>query len=206
MYRKLEEHVFKRGADVKKFDLRRVLLETIEERREFLDSYPVATSLKNVSKQKVHDAYIDKIHSEIENRFKGDSLSNEEVASLVNNVIEALFRAIQSDFAAGIIVAGYGSDEMFPSLCSVEIDGRIAGQLKITESSHKTIKDATDKGQVVYFAQTDVIERLLKGVDPEFVEKTTEFIHRAVMQVADTIETALRRKKSRKKRENRVKI
>lgn len=196
---KLDEYVFRRGGDIRKFDLRRVLLETIEERQEFLGEFPVATSLSDMmSKQKVHDAYFEKIYSEIEKRFKGDTLSDEEVAGLVNNVIEALLRAIPSDFAAGIIVAGYGADEMFPSLCSVEIDGRVAGRLKITEIEHKTIKDSSDNGQVVYFAQTEVIERLLKGVDPVFVEKTTEFIRRAVMQVAETIETALRKKKMTK--------
>jgi hypothetical protein len=196
---KLEEYVFSRGGDIRNFNLRRVVLETIEEREEFLRNFPVATSLKEVSRQKVHDVYFDKIHVEIEGRFKGDAISDEESAGLVNNVIEALLRAIQSDFAAGIIVAGYGSEQMFPSLCAVEIDGRVAGHLKITESSHKTIKDASDKGQVVYFAQTDVIERLLKGVDPEFVERTTEFIHRAVTQVAETLENALRKKRISKK-------
>lgn len=192
--RKLNDFLFT-GGMVQKFELRRVLLETIEERQEFLKHFPVANSLAETSKQKVHDAYFEKINAEIEKRFKGDRLSDEEIPGLINNIIEALFRAIQSDFAAGIIVAGYGSDEMFPSLCAIEIDGRVAGQLKITESSQKTIKDSSDKGQVVYFAQTDVIERLLKGVDPEFVEKTTEFIHRAVIQVAETVETALRKKR-----------
>ena len=198
--RKIQNYVFS-GPDgtIQKldseFNIRRVLLATIEERQEFLRQFPVANSLAEIPRQRIYDDYSEKIHAEIEKRFRGDTLSQEEIASLINNVIEALLRAISSDFAAGIIVAGYGTDEMFPSLCAVEVDGRVAGHVKITNSSYKTIKDLTDKGQVVYFAQTDVIERLLRGVDPEFVEKTTEFIHRAITQVAGAIETALRSKR-----------
>jgi hypothetical protein len=132
--------------------------------------------------------------------FRGKIPSDQETAGIINVVIESLLRAYPSDFAAGIIVAGYGSDEMFPSICAVEIDGRVAGRLKITETTEKSIAVSPDTGQVVYFAQTDVIERLLKGVDPEFVAKTTEFIHRAVTQVAESIETALRARRISKRR------
>ena len=68
---KLDEYVFRRGGDIRKFDLRRVVLETIEEREEFLRNFPVATSLKEVTRQKVHDVYFDKIHGEIENSVHG---------------------------------------------------------------------------------------------------------------------------------------
>lgn len=195
---KIQNYVFSKGItpfDPKEFDIRRVLLETIEERQEYVAEFPVARSLENTSRQTTHDAYIDKIYEQIDKRFTGDKLTDQEVAGLVNIIIESLLRAIPSDFAAGIIVAGYGLKEVFPSLSAVEIDGRVAGRLKVIDSSHKKITDADDKGQVVYFAQTDVIERLLKGVDPEFVEKTTIFIHEAVTQVAQTIEAALRRKR-----------
>ena len=89
---------------------------------------------------------------------------------------------------------------MFPSICAVEIDGRVASRLKITETTNKRIAESADGGQVVYFAQTDVIERLLKGVDPEFVEKTTQFIRKAVTQVAESIEEALRTRRISQRR------
>ena len=89
---------------------------------------------------------------------------------------------------------------MFPSICAVEIDGRVASHLKITETTSKSIAESADSGQVVYFAQTDVIERLLKGVDPEFVEKTTQFIRKAVTQVAESIEEALRTRRISQRR------
>ena len=196
--RKIQNYIFSREItpfDPKEFDIRKVVLETIEERQVYLSNFPVANSLEGTSLQKIHDAYVDKLCEGIEKQFTGERLTDQEIAGLVNIIIEALLRAIPSDFAAGIIVAGYGSEEMFPSLSAVEIDGRVSGRLKITDSSHKKIIDAADKGQVVYFAQTDVIERLLKGVDPEFVEKTTVFIRKAVIQVAESIEEALRRKR-----------
>jgi hypothetical protein len=55
--------------DAEKFNFPKVLLETIEERQEFIDQYPIASSLTDVKRQHVQDAYVDKIYGEIEKRF-----------------------------------------------------------------------------------------------------------------------------------------
>jgi ribosomal protein L17 len=108
---------------------------------------------------------------------------------------------------AGVVVAGYGSQETFPSVHAVEVDGRVLGKLKFSKVDSRSIATSSDGGQVIYFAQTDVIERLLGGADPRFVRKTTEFIGMAVTKVADAIDSALRRRRlSKAKASERQKL
>ena len=80
----------------------------------------------------------------------------------------------------GLIVCGFGGDELFPSLCSVEIDGYVEGRLRYRISRNVTIDRGQEMGNAISFAQTDVVERLLKGTDSRFIEGAREFIRENV--------------------------
>lgn len=192
----LENHTIKKGN----FDVRKMLSETVEKRKGYLESKDVAESLKDVDPARVQDAYGERIRELIVERFRGQKLADEELRALLELVILALLRAIPSDFVAGIVVAGFGEEETFPAVFAAEVDGRVAGKLKVTDLRSDSIATSQDGGQVIYFAQTDVIQRLLKGVDPQFVSRTAEFIERAVTQVAESIEKATRRKRTSAKK------
>lgn len=189
-------HSFKRQD----FDIRETLKQVIGRRKTYLEQFPIAESLEGIELQTLREAYSDKIQQMLDARFQGQNLTEEESEGLTDLVIQSLLRSISSDFAAGVVVAGYGSTETFPALFAAEVDGRVAGKLKVTDVKSHSIPNLEAGGQVIYFAQTDVIERLLKGVDPEFVEKTSAFIERAVIEVAETLEKATRTKRMSKKK------
>ena len=67
---------------------------------------------------------------------------------------------------SGIVMVGYGEREIFPSVCSSKIFGRLGDDLvhELIDSSH-----ITDEGQaMVYpFAQTDVINTFIRGIDDD---------------------------------------
>lgn len=169
-------------------------------RTEEINKFPVADSLKDTSPEKLIESYSAEIERLAKEKFVGRELTEPELARFKAIIAEALLRAYPSRFVAGIVVAGYGADETFPSVHSVEVDGRVLGKLKYSNIDSRSIATSSDEGQVIYFAQTDVIQRLLGGADPRFVEKTAEFITVAVTKVAEAIETALRPKKLSKAR------
>ena len=65
---------------------------------------------------------------------------------------------------SGIVMVGYGEREIFPSVCSVRIFGRLGNDL-----IHETIESnrITDEGQsmVIPYAQRDVINTFIRGID-----------------------------------------
>jgi len=71
---------------------------------------------------------------------------------------EGLFRY------SGIVMVGYGEREIFPSVCSVRIFGRLGNDL-----IHEAVDSnrITDEGQsmVIPFAQRDVINTFIRGID-----------------------------------------
>lgn len=173
-------------------ELDKLIDEYFTERAKWVEKFPVADSLKDVTPAALVEAYSERIEALATKRFAGRELTPQELVRFKSLVAEVLLRVIPSRFMAGVVVAGYGSKETFPSVHAVEVDGRVLGKLKFSNADSRSIATSPDGGQVIYFAQTDVIQRLLGGADPRFVGKTVEFIEVAVTKVADAIENALR--------------
>lgn len=72
-----------------------------------------------------------------------------------------------SDYYTGIVIAGYGKKEVFPSMFRIQIDGMLGRELKITDK-YKWSSNPEIKGDIaiVPFAQTDVVYTLLTGISP----------------------------------------
>lgn len=187
--------------------LSKLIFEEIKKRSEYLQQFPVADSLKFLNVAQIIEKYADEIDSLSKERFKPTELSQNELEGIREISGEALLRAFPSGFVAGVVIGGFGCEETFPSVHAIEVDGRVCGRLKITETESKSIATSEDGGQVTHFAQTDVIQRLLEGADPRFIERTSEFIEKAVKTVASTIETATRpRRVSKAKAADREKL
>jgi len=198
----LRDHIFETSGKRRapKFNIRKCLDEVIGQRRQYVDGFSVADSLAQIEPETILAQYSDQFEARFKEKFRGFELTPEESSTFKGLIVEALRRSMPSDFAAGIVVAGYGHTDTFPSVLAAEVDGRVTGVLKISRQEEKSIAKSEDGGQVTYFAQTDVIQRLLGGADPRFVDKSAEFIERAVTQVAESIENALRPSRAGKKR------
>jgi hypothetical protein len=86
----------------------------------------------------------------------------------VFNYIKKFIRnAFWSSATTGIVIAGFGEAELFPSLVSFDLHGVIGGVLRYRE--HKTIdvdRNGT-KAAVLPFAQQGMVERFLHGLDAD---------------------------------------
>jgi hypothetical protein len=123
-------------------------------------------------------------------------------------IFDAFRALIPNTFSTGLIFAGYGSGADYPSVVSVDIHGYIADKLKRSEVRDRAHIDQPAFGYAVSFAQTDVIDRLLGGVDPRFVEKTAEFLSESAEKLCSLIVdlyAARARKKKRTAEEEKVK-
>lgn len=182
-------------------DVSELLLKEIHVELTDLQAVPRADSLENLTIEAVQEGYAELIEERLEERFPSSpshKLTETERKALKTLLATALLSATPSDLATGLVFAGYG-DGAFPSVHAVEVDGRLLGALKFTCIASESINGSGSQGRVVSFAQTDVIERLLGGADPRFVEKTADFIRLAVRKVGDAVETALRSKRTSKR-------
>ena len=71
----------------------------------------------------------------------------------------------------GLVFAGFGNDDRFPSIHSVEIDGIYYNQVRIIQDTKVRIDHRGETAAVVPFAQKDMPERFMYGMDHVFEDK-----------------------------------
>ena len=102
------------------------------------------------------------------------SFSNENKAALVDLCGLVMKSALLSDRITGVVLAGFGEKDRFPTLVSYEIDGMVGGRLKYIENIQVDIDRDGQKAAVVPFAQKDMVERFVYGLDDEVIDSISE--------------------------------
>lgn len=163
------------------------LLTEINSRMERVDDLDDLKSLGRISAEEIEE-----IHRDIEEMtsisFPDNSVGAIHRPPLNNLLVKMLISDISQDTRTGLVICGFGGDDLFPSLHAVTIDGVLSGRLRYEETHNVEITRDVDAvegktrelGTAISFAQTDVIERLLRGVDQRFVDKTKEFLDEAL--------------------------
>ena len=110
------------------------------------------------------------VEEEIKNNFRWLTTGvTKETRLLLRRLVKfALHRAELSSFSTGIVFAGFGKEEICPTLCSFEMDGIVNKKLK---SSRLELVDIDRNGpgaDIKAFAQDEMVERFLQGVDPDY--------------------------------------
>jgi hypothetical protein len=95
-------------------------------------------------------------------------------------IVRAAALAILKDYdqsvLTGLVFAGFGADEIFPSLISYEVYGVVAGRLKYRfdrrfDVDRKLEPDAA----ILPFAQQEMVDRFMYGLDNEFLDLCNRF-------------------------------
>lgn len=106
---------------------------------------------------------------------------------VINLCKMALQKDILSDGRTGLVFAGFGKKELFPTLISFEIDGVIFGRLKFVETNYVDIDRDGARAKVVPFAQKEMVERFLYGLDGDIERNIATFCRNAVSEIKDEI-------------------
>lgn len=83
----------------------------------------------------------------------------------------------------GIVIAGFGSDETFPTLVSFEIDGMVCDRLKYVRTNLVSIDHDGPKALVLPFAQIEIAERFLYGLDEDIQGQVTSFCRKSLPSI-----------------------
>jgi hypothetical protein len=85
----------------------------------------------------------------------------------------------------GIIVAGFGSLDLFPTLISYEIFGMVGDKLRAYQTNHVDIDRDGTRAKVIPFAQKEMVERFLYGLDDDIQRKITDFCRRSIPSIRE---------------------
>lgn len=94
-----------------------------------------------------------------------------EIRLLINELYWRYFRSLNFiGNETGLVFGGYGEKQIYPSISAIKISEVIDNRLRCKEDLSDEISD-TNNGSILPYAQTDVINMFIKGIDPD-IEKT----------------------------------
>lgn len=101
------------------------------------------------------------------------------------DVFERLFQTAYLPNSTGVVVAGYGEADMFPSLVSMRLDGVYDGHLRHTRETDGI--DGKTSALLMPFAQEDVVATFMDGVHPLFNSSLEDAIAILMDRLPETV-------------------
>lgn len=121
------------------------------------------------------------IKSEIKDKIDliiGKKLEDDLIDILVNSCVMIITKKIVAEQYTGIVICGYGKNEIYPHLISNEFIGCYMGKIKKHVERNMDITD-DNSASIIPFAQVDVIGTFMNGIDSEYEDKIIEIIQKS---------------------------
>lgn len=92
----------------------------------------------------------------------------------------------------GLVFAGFGKDEIFPSLIAFEIYGHVAGRLKYIQTNKFDVdRSLVPIATVIPFAQQEMVDRFIYGMDNQFLQLCDSFFDGSLTALRTTLESSI---------------
>lgn len=104
----------------------------------------------------------------------GREIARRDINKLKECAIMILTRKHKLGSRTGIVISGYGDDEIFPSIVSGEFMGFFFGKLKYFITNEGSLNDC--EGAIYPFAQSDVVNTFITGIDNTMIAEIMKTI------------------------------
>ena len=146
-----------------------VIRETIEKQLTMMEDSGESRSMETIDADRIAKACRNEIDEAIEQTFGNLTVLKKDKRLFYQVFKLALKSAKLSRGNSGIVIAGFGCNERFPTLMAVTTDGMIDGKLKISQPYCREIGQVGAYSIIVPFAQTEMVQRFMEGIDPELL-------------------------------------
>ncbi|MCQ8186272.1 hypothetical protein [Parvularcula maris] len=157
----------------------------LDERISILESDPELRFFGSESQPQLSAADIENLESFV-NDFAMLPLPDEVKRKAVRVLELVLLRSFAGGYT-GLVVFGFGKKERFPSLLSFKIGGMIGDRLKYECDYTCDIDRSKPRADIVPFAQRDVVDRFVDGLDQEVRDQLSQYCSNAVNKVLSEV-------------------
>ncbi len=118
--------------------------------------------------------------------FEGIEINDD----IFNAIVELYYNHLRTTnfigIETGIVFGGFGEKEIYPSLISIKVSDVFDNRLRYFDFDKCDIED-NNTGAIMPYAQTDVINMFIKGIDPEIDYTYISVFEKLLKQYTDTI-------------------
>ena len=151
-------------------EMKQIVSKVVKEHYEEWEKTDNIPSITKSYNEEVLNKHKDSIIKAIEEVFEKLPISENETNQL-KRIAASLFSKfpenLKKEDISGVVIAGFGEKDTFPSLKSFYLEGIVNNKLKYEELKFREISISTSSW-VIPFAQTEMVETFMEGVDPDY--------------------------------------
>lgn len=100
-------------------------------------------------------------------------------------------RQVFSTGVSGLVIAGYGEDEIYPSVITFDVEGVIEDKLKYRRNEDKCHRIAAGgECRIIAFAQDDMVAAFMNGINPQVLFFLESYLGKAFSRLPDLLDNA----------------
>lgn len=189
--RQLEEWIKARldaGSQPTEAEIQDALKDILKAAIDQIERFPKIANLPDGMDRLIQTRFgraIDEVTKEIFQAFplrKDHQRALRKLASILHT------RAIFSNGTSGLVVAGFGEDELYPSIVTYQVDGFILDRMKCQRSAEKCIRiEQAGNAAIVPFAQDDMVYTFMQGMNPVVEKFVRTYLDRLFVRLPDLL-------------------
>ena len=158
------------GDPFQEDELQPLVLECIEERiKDIKRNDPDAEISASLAGKQINTAIDD--WTDFANELLGHLPINKKIIQRARVMVRAAIMFVplhsRNPRRSGVVVTGFGTDQLFPALSHYLVDGVIAGKVRVCYLDSERISEQ-QSASIRAFAQGDMVTTFMEGVDPNY--------------------------------------
>jgi hypothetical protein len=162
------ERALEKPTPLESREIRRIVRDVITERRDRWRSFEMSVGLPKGFYARLRTRYREQIEQAITEVFERLPLTKANRDYLVEIALSSWCKGPQTGLS-GLVFAGFGDENIFPSVVSYELDGVLLDHPISWRTTARTMGH-DDAAVIVPFAQQDMIRLFVEGVTPRYEE------------------------------------
>jgi hypothetical protein len=113
-------------------------------------------------------------------------ISEHTIETFIELAAQMFAKEFVSDKVSGIVITGYGENEIYPSMFEYETEGMFCGFIKISQQHQTRISSGDSEGtsaSIRAFAQKEMVETFMHGIDPRMEDAIIEGLAESLEEV-----------------------
>jgi hypothetical protein len=172
----LEQRLEESGA-LSDYEISQVVASAIADGHTYWTGADRSPSLPAGHRRTVIKDYAAQITSAAEEVFQKlplNATARKQLRELAGSYLTADIANPESPFHTGIVIAGFGQQDMFPRLFQFEFEAISLNRLK-HKAGHTVQISPDERAVIIPFAQSEQVDTFMTGIDPEIARAISEY-------------------------------
>ncbi|MEQ8924293.1 MAG: hypothetical protein RLO81_00685 [Fulvivirga sp.] len=113
---------------------------------------------------------------------------NKQILKLIHElVMQSCVKDVFIESWTGLAFSGFGDEEIFPAMHSSKVGGMLNGKLRMKQDESSSIIDNDNNSAIIPFAQTDIIQTFIEGIDPFVKHSIPAMFYHSLEEFRDAV-------------------